>query len=380
LNDIKFEEEYTTSLDHIHEMSLSWIALLFVVLSLGVTTMQDNNPLLSDIGRQNEGNVSKLSNRYRSAALQCLSADGFFWRYNIHTLQALILLIYAINHSQGSALPLLGTAYNIALGLGCHVDPDQFGLEPADCEERRRLWAALMMLHTIQNVSLGSYDLNIKSDVKMPADVDDVDIGKSPVPNRPTQMSYLLFKFRLYELTARICRKALVESPQITDIWDLDNEIQSEQWIWETKYMSDMMTESLPLHHQVQLYILQGYANQLTLLLHRPLFHSSKHENSRIRCMKAAKDMLELHETMFNTASFLPYRWYINGLGSFYAFHACVVLIAVLEDTSQDDHDLIRDSLQRCLARFKSSCENSAICRQAGTILGELLYVLTKNM
>lgn len=73
--------------------------------------------------------------------------------------------------------------YNVAIALACYIDPETFNLVPIWCEERRRRWAGLMMLYMIQNTSLGCPDpsWHIKYNVRLPADVNDVDITLSGI-------------------------------------------------------------------------------------------------------------------------------------------------------------------------------------------------------
>jgi hypothetical protein len=121
-------------------VSFSWLALLFYILSISVTALDEESTLPYDLGWNDSmmNNIASLQSRYRMAAMQCLAADQYLWKHNMQTLQALILLIYGINHSHGQTWALLGTSYNIALSLGCHIDPDAFGLDIVQCEERRR--------------------------------------------------------------------------------------------------------------------------------------------------------------------------------------------------------------------------------------------------
>jgi len=63
--------------------------------------------------------------------------------------------------------------YNVTIALACHIDPSAFNVDPIQREERRRCWAGLMMLYTIQNTALGNPDPSwkISNDVQLPADV-----------------------------------------------------------------------------------------------------------------------------------------------------------------------------------------------------------------
>ena len=96
------------------------------------------------------------------------------YQHNLQTLQTLVLLIYAMNHANIPSWALIGLTWNIAVRIGCHIDPSQLSLEFIESEERRRCWAALMMLYTVQNTCLGNTAPQVvTADVDLPVDIDD---------------------------------------------------------------------------------------------------------------------------------------------------------------------------------------------------------------
>ena len=180
-----FEAEYQQFCHDPSSVSTSWLALLFAILAIAVSALDDDHPLLADLGRERtvSRNIKALSARYRSASLRCLAADGVMSRHSINSLQALVLISYARLHRGLPVWTLLGFTQHVAISMGCHLDPERFALGPIEREERRRVWAGLMMLYTIQNTSFGSLDQRmLTQDVKMPADIDDVDLltGSNP--------------------------------------------------------------------------------------------------------------------------------------------------------------------------------------------------------
>lgn len=369
-------------------MPLSWLALLFVILGIAVAALGDDDPLLKDLGRRNSisETIRVLSARYLGAATKCLLADHFLWRHNIKTLQTLVLLIYALNQTHGNTWSLLGITYNIALALGCHIDPSSFGLGLIKCEERRRCWAGLMMLYTIQNTAMGNMDSQrLQHQVHLPADVNDIDLMADKIclsSVGATQMSYVLFKFRLYSISSGICQQIFGPVKPSRDIVRaLDHEITSEQRSWDTKYLSDSSEEVLPIHHIVNLNILYSYSHQLLLLLHRPFFNreltNTSYEDSlksRNRCIDSALAMLDIHKMLCENPQFKPYKWFTAGLNSFHAFHAAVVLAAVWMDPDyRSHHRNIQDKLKETLTRFEGLVYRSTICEKATPILSFLM-------
>jgi hypothetical protein len=84
-----------------------------VLLSLAVTGLEDDDPILRDLARGTDPctNIRVLSRRYREAAMKCLAKQGVFWgKHNVQSLQALIMLIYAMGHSQDHTWVLLGNS------------------------------------------------------------------------------------------------------------------------------------------------------------------------------------------------------------------------------------------------------------------------------
>jgi hypothetical protein len=274
--------------------------------------------------------------------------------------------------------------HSIAIALGCHVDPDNFDLNPIQCEERRRCFAGLTMLYTIQNTALGNPDPSwqLRQSVHLPADVNDVDITLSgicsPAPG-PSQMTYLLFKFRLYDLTASICKEVFTATPSRASIQRLDQKICAAQESWDSRYLADSSTEALPAHHAVHLHILHGYSHQLFLLLHRPFFAQSAigldaPNESQIRCIASAEALLDIHRLLWETPRYNKYRWYTNGLGSFHAFHAAAVLAVALEMPIYRPHwRKFEKELEDTAVRFEASAGRSKICKNAAKIIKFLM-------
>ncbi|KAK0119361.1 hypothetical protein ONS95_010813 [Cadophora gregata] len=394
LHDPTFSDQYAKFVEDPACAPVSWLAILFVLLSLAVTGLEEDDPILRDLARGQNSceNIRTLSRRYREAAMKCLAKQGVFWgKHNIQSLQALIMLIYAMGHSQDHTWVLLGMTYNIAVALACHIDPSSFDLNPIQCEERRRCWAGLMMLYTIQNTAFGNQDpaWKISSEVKLPSDVNDDAITLDGIRESfagPTQMSYLLFKFQLYTITVQICNETFASSqPSRARIQVLDQQICLAQESWENRYLVDTTFEELPPHHTVHLHILHAYSHQLFLLLHRPFFAQSilgleVPNESQIRCIASAEALLDIHKILSETPRFRPYMWYTNGLGSFHAFHAATVLaVALLMPIYKPQYQKFKRVLEQTMSRFEKLAGRSKICEKAAKILRFLLAVPSPN-
>ncbi|KAJ5668913.1 hypothetical protein N7462_009983 [Penicillium macrosclerotiorum] len=402
LHDLTFEAEYQQFCHDPGSVSTSWLALLFAILAIAISALDDDEPLLSDLGRERtvSRNVKVLSARYRSAALRCLAADSVMTRHSINSLQALVLISYARLNRGLPFWTLLGFTHHVAISMGCHIDPERFHvLGTIEREERRRVWTGLMMLYTIQNTSFGSLDQQtLSQDVKMPADVDDVDLltgstvsitsdPSSPTPSRPTQMTYLLLTFRLHRISNRICESIFAYPQSRFTTSQLEAEILAVREACDLRYNTDNSKEPLPLHHQANLNILYSQIHQLLLLLHRPQLCrflqgeiTSETCASRAKCMVSAKASLSIFQSLLESTQFAPYKWYTSGLGSFHAFHAAVVLaIGLFNPESQAEFDETKETLTKALDMFASLSVRSIFCSKAVPIVRQIIDVANTN-
>jgi len=275
---------------------------------------------------------------------------------------------------------------NIAIAMGCHVDPRDLGVKQIELEQRRRCWYGIIMLHMLQVVSFGNVDiLQLRScGVQLPAEVNDVDILENqilPSSTFPTQMTYMLFKLRLHDLAYRVCDK-LFRGSGLTkeDVMALDSDISAEQQKWDDRYLADGGPHMLAQHHKAHWNILHGYAHQLYLLLHRPFFHVRQGDlwpGSRARCVASGKALLDIHQQFCESPHFQQFRWYVNGLGSFYAFHGAVAIFAtIFEEGSGYTRLEYGAAFLACVSRFENLAFRSDICAQSLHILQYLRRLL----
>ncbi|KAK5170675.1 uncharacterized protein LTR77_005265 [Saxophila tyrrhenica] len=393
LHDPTFQRQYSYFLEDPHSMPLAWIALLYSLLATAILALPPDSELLSDLSRKKTPleMSAELTQRYRDMAVRCLEADHYLWNHSVTTLQALVILIYGINHSHGQTWTLIGLAHHLALGIGCHVDPKTLGLGAVESEERRRCWAGLMMLYTNQNTALGHIAMPhtaLYATSRPPADANDEDIGANgPRPTqmrrKATQMTYLLLKFRLYDLCAEICDGVLrKKTPNVDVVREIDKVLQEERRSWEARLLEAADTGPMPVHHSAHLNILYSYSNHLTLLLHQrqaldPSFDPATAQWARNRCLEGAKHLLEVHAALNEAPELSPFRWYGRGLGSFHAFHAATLLTHLLRiQFAQEETSDCVNLLKRCLRRFESLAEYSAVCTKALPVLQALVHSL----
>jgi hypothetical protein len=116
LHDPSFHSQYAQFVEQPSLASASWLAILFALLSLAVIALEEDDQVLRDLARSQDpsSSIRSLSKRYREAAMKCLAKQGVFWgKHNIQSLQALIMLVYAMGHSQEPTWIPLGKYNNL---------------------------------------------------------------------------------------------------------------------------------------------------------------------------------------------------------------------------------------------------------------------------
>jgi hypothetical protein len=241
-----------------------------------------------------------------------------------------------------------------------------------------------MTLYMLQNTTLGHLGpdpRHASEGVRLPADLNDSDLIADEwhlptASGHATQMSYLLLKFRLYEVASDI-RSLVLNPPQPspTVIDSIDKVILQEQASWNEKYLAHSASSPLPMCHEAHLNILYGYAHQLTLLVHHKSMrtcpsNAPQYHRSEARCISSAKELLHIHSAFSTSAAFSPFGWYLRGICSFHAFHAAVTLIAMFTGNSWNpEYGDILSLVQDCANRFETMVEVSSICEKAAPVL-----------
>lgn len=380
-----FQKQYVAFMQQPYEVDLSWLALLFSMCSLTLNTMEPSDPRLLDIWPKGshfqEQEAVTLSRRLQQTAMVCLLQDQFFIRHKLSTFEALLMVIYNLSHNESvdQGWALLGMALNIGIALRCNVDSQ--GLNHLETERRRRCWAGILTLHTYQAILFRDIDMSFLLDIKttMPADVNDVDItqdGISQPSSSPTQMSVMMFKVRLFRISTQICHH--ISGPSRLEAEPLrafDAIIAEEQQRWDSTYLVDGAPIILDSSYAYWC-ILQTYAHQLYLLLHRPFRHSQSScflATSRDRCIASSVALLGLHRQIYEVPLLRPYLWLLRGVTSLKALHAAVALNSCLLDMpSSFESASYREELNKLVLRMESLSRRSAICLKAHRILLQL--------
>ncbi|KAK6832530.1 hypothetical protein RU639_003867 [Aspergillus parasiticus] len=213
----------------------------------------------------------------------------------------------------------------------------------------------------------------------MPTDVNDGDISENTVlqpSSQPTQMSLVIFKIRLFQLSTQICRH--ISGPQRLDtasLYRFDTAIAGEQEQWTSMFLVDGAPSLLDITGYASWCVLQTYAHQLYLLLHRPFcnYHSDRAhfiQSSRDRCVESSLALLDLHRQFCELPRLRNYQWLVYGLTSFNALHGAVALASCLLDRPNDlDSAAYCTAFDDTIRRMESLQERSPVCVKALPIL-----------
>ncbi|OJJ03414.1 hypothetical protein ASPVEDRAFT_84861 [Aspergillus versicolor CBS 583.65] len=384
-----FEKQYATFLQARTDTTFSWLSLLFMICSVTLNSMDPGDPVLVDLlpGYPQLENVAATVHQLRRAALTCLAQDRFLIHHDINTLEAILILTYNVSHNEGveRGWILLGMALNMGIALRCNVDsPD---LNCIETERRRRCWAGILLLHTYQAILFRDIDMSFLHNIKatMPAEVDDSDIHEDKILHtisHPTQMALMKFKLRLFRLSTEVCSHT--SGPSRLDerlLEHFDAAIAEEQQLWDSTFLVNGTPKLLDHASYAHWCIMQTYAHQLYLLLHRPFCPSqSEHflPSSRDRCIKSSTALLDLHRQFCELPRLRHYKWLVNGMTSLNALHGAVALVSCLlgmPDTF--DSAPYWKAFHSAVHRMEDLQHRSPVCAKSFPILQRLQHQLS---
>ncbi|OJZ80609.1 hypothetical protein ASPFODRAFT_52815 [Aspergillus luchuensis CBS 106.47] len=381
-----FQQQYNAYLRNPFQSEFSWLALLFTICSLTIRSLDDEDTVLA-LSHSSAASVNQISDiylRYRTAAMTCLSADNCLINNRLSTLEALLLLIYTVNHYEGleRSWNLLGMALHMAIALECNTSYDSpaSGLDQIEIDRRRRCWTGILLLYTNQAISYKGVDMsfllsaNASPDSAFTADAQDSDLQAKSV---------MTFKLRLFQLSRQICRHLSREQPLDGEMLaDFDVKIGIEQRLWDSAFLSDGLPSVLDTRQYGYWCILQLYAHQLYLRLHRPFCRSQSDADvaealraqSRAKCVAAGAALLDIHQQLCERPRLRRYRWVVYGMTSFYAFHGAVALASCMFENLDPalNHATYRNSFDAAVARIEQLQSRSPICIKSFPILRHL--------
>jgi hypothetical protein len=98
-----FQAQYKAYLDSPMTTDFAWLALLFLICSITVNTLEEDDPTFCALRSSLRPNwlIADVSLYYRQIAMNCLCKAEFLVCLSLSTLEALLLLVYSISHNEG---------------------------------------------------------------------------------------------------------------------------------------------------------------------------------------------------------------------------------------------------------------------------------------
>ncbi|OQD59953.1 hypothetical protein PENPOL_c036G02457 [Penicillium polonicum] len=379
-----FERQYSAFLQDRGTTTFSWLALLFIICSVTLNTLEPGNPVLvnQSTAQPQQGDLIAMVHQLRKSSLTCLAEDRFLVHHDLNTLETILILTYSVSHNEGveRGWILLGMALNMGIALRCNAN--SAGLSCIDTERRRRCWAGILMLHTYQAILFRDIDISFLLNIKatLPTNANDSDIHEHIIlqtTSQPTQMSLMNFKLRLFRLSAEVCSH--ISGPAKLDQHTLkyfDTAIAEERRLWDSVFLVNGLPRVLDHASYAHWYILQTYAHQLYLLLHRP-FHNPQSPSflpsSRDRCIESSSGLLAIHREFCELPKLQHFKWLVNGMTSLNALHGAVALAScLLSMPATFNSTPYWDELNATVSRMKTLQHRSPVCAKAFPVLQHL--------
>lgn len=132
LHEATFQRHYSSFKQDLKTNDLSWLALLFSILSLSVQTLENSDPILAKIRERipcSDGSAA-VALELRQIATMCLVGDNFMFHYSLSTLESLLILTYGISHDVGvdAAWTLLGMSLHHT-NVPCRLKANRISLQ-----------------------------------------------------------------------------------------------------------------------------------------------------------------------------------------------------------------------------------------------------------
>ncbi|KAK9777885.1 hypothetical protein SCAR479_05568 [Seiridium cardinale] len=331
-----FSKEYGKFWEDPSAVSLHWIAILFMVTSLGVffSTFQAPHEL------ENDSSMAGMDRFrvYRGAAGTAL-IWGKYSQPNQWTLQAMLLYVEAdflvARQSQMNCYLLSSVLIRLMLKMGLHRDPSKLpNLTPYDGEMRRRLWNLAIQIDLLVAFHLGLPAMihGIESDTALPMNLIDTDFSQEttelPVA-RPasdyTSLSYPINKAALCRVFGLVARQAhSLKVPTYAEVMQLDGVLEKTYndvpIFMKVTSMEKSITD--PPMQVIQRYGLASLYQKSRCVLHRKYITDAvpkkEHEYSRKACLTAALELLEYQNTLYEACKpggmLSPNGWFVSSL------------------------------------------------------------------
>lgn len=308
------------------------------------------------------GRTIEMSHAFKLATEQCLIVGDYTKKLYIHTIQTLILLTTQQNQKDRAedTWVLLGSLVRIALCMGLHRDPKNFGttITPSEGEIRKRLWTIISCMDILESIKIGLPAMVRldECDAGLPLNLHDDEVGDHvnilpPERGREelTGVSYMIAKASLARVYAKIVAQAssLVPRPAYDQILKIDTELR-ELYGRAPSFLhlrSKEESKNDPAWLVIQRYNLDLITQKALVTLHRPYAaraqSNPRYQNSRRKCVEAAMILLKHQSEIFleSQSTLRHARWFTESLGCHDFLHAAMIICLDLSTSCKETKD-----------------------------------------
>lgn len=230
---------------------------------------------------------------------------------------------------------LMGIAVRIAQRMGLHRDGSILGLQPAQAEERRRVWWQMQHMEIMISQLIGCLSMTLYADwdTKLPSNLEDGDFCSNfrtlPSDHRGlTSMSSCLWRYQiLYQ--QRLSKNP--DSPQRDFTWLTSSSVSMTEKDAFIEQTASMLREKFiqhcellnPLHVSIQIGI-NSFILVMKRLVHQPAVAniriSAIPQQEREDLLKNSIGCLEYYILAETTTSIAKFRWFNE---NFFQWIAC---------------------------------------------------------
>ncbi|KAL7797615.1 fungal-specific transcription factor domain-containing protein [Trichoderma ceciliae] len=354
-----FTKAYVQFWQNPNEPSLHWVALLFMVLTLGVFFNSYSAP--DEVEGDSPISVKDRIKQYRSCAGWALTWGKYSQPTDI-TIPAFILYVEAdfiVNRAaQMNCYILSGVCVRLLLKMGFHRDPSHLSnISPFEGEMRRRQWNMAAQIDLLVSFHMGLPSMlgGIETDTELPSNLEDDDFDencKELPPPRPesvyTFMTYAIHKSKLLRVFGRIAQQAYsLTPPSYSEVLKLDD-LLTEAWNNVPSFMYVKPLEECvgeEPHQIIQRYGIASLYHKSRCVLHRRYLAEPapkpEHDYSRNQCLEAATTLLD-----FQYASWLGCQpgnvlgrsgWFTTSLAVHDFMLAAMILYLIIQNERYSD-------------------------------------------
>lgn len=327
-----FQKEYDYYWQNPHEVSFTWLALLYAILTLAVSLYQRSEEPLP----LNLVDSMTVWHAFRKRAAQCLVQANYLTpgRYKGEALFLYTICeFYSSQDAQAGVSFLLGITIRLVMRMGYHRDASHYpNLSAWDGEMRRRFWELLCQVDTLISFQVG-LPRTIQSwvcDTAMPSNLHDTDFEEASTalpPGRPeherTACSYTRAKARIMKVFGQITDLAFSrEDASYEQIMELDRRLEEAHDLLPSFFQHRPMTQSIadPTDLVMRRYTLELLYQKSRIVLHRRYMAEteSQYAHSRTVCLAAARETLHHHADIWNESlpggQLYSERFFVNSL------------------------------------------------------------------